>query len=417
MESEIIPIERAAVRGEGETIVIVGAGIAGVRCAISLRESGFKGTLKLLNAEPHLPYDRPPLSKAVLAGEQTVEHISLDPRGELASGGVEVRSNARCVKIDRSARLLELANGETMSWNRLVLATGSRVRTLPELPEGMPHVHYLRTLDHALRLRGALQTGSTVAVIGAGVIGLEVAASLVALGATVTVVDPAPRVMGRSACPELGDLLLSRHELAGVRFHLGTIIERVEHEGDRIILTLSNGAELMADEVVVGVGVLPAVDLATDCGLAVDRLGVVTDGRGQTSDPAIYAAGEVAYHVNSLLGRHDRQETWAHAAAHGTHVGHALMGRQDDYSERASYWTDQYDLAVQVTGLPSGEVNVVRGDLANDGGMIFHLVDGVIAGITSVNAVRQLRAARKLLGQPGDPTTLRDPDVDLKQST
>lgn len=415
MEERFSPIEGSAAPGESETILIVGAGIAGVRCAFGLRESGFKGTLRLLDAEPHPPYDRPPLSKAVLAGEQTIEQIYLDPRKELESGDVEVRSNARCVKIDRTARLLELASGEIMSWSRLVLATGSRVRTLPELPEGMPHVHYLRTLDHAMRLRRTFRAGITVAVVGAGVIGLEVAASLVALGATVTVVDPAPRVMGRSACPELGDLLLSRHERAGVRFNLETTIERVEHVGDRIALTLSNGTDLMADEVVVGVGVLPAVELAVDCGLTVDRLGVVTDGRGQTSDPAIYAAGEVAYHINSLFGRHDRQETWAHAAAHGTHVGHALMGRQGDYAERASYWTDQYDLAVQVIGLPSGDTNVVRGNLASEGGMVFHLVEGVIAGITSVNAARQLRAARKLLGQRGEPATLRDPCFDIKQ--
>lgn len=408
-------ITAAGTPGPDDTVVIVGAGIAGVRCALALREAGFVGAVKLLNAEEHVPYDRPPLSKAILAGEQGMARIVLAKPGELEKARIELISNACCTRIDLATHQVELANGDMIGWDRLVLATGSAVRTLPDLPQGAPGVHYLRTLDDAQRLRARIETVKAVAVVGAGVIGLEVAASLTSLGVAVTVIDPGPRVMARSASPPLSDLLLARHQAAGVRFHLGTTATSIKREGNGFALTLSDGSELPVDDIVVGVGVDPRCDLATGCGIAADKFGILTDEHGRTSDPMVYAAGEVAYHINVALGRYDRQETWAHAAAHGEHVGHAIMGRDDGYAELSSYWTDQYDLAIQVHGVPIGEVDIVNGDLSADGGLVFHLVDGAIGGVTSINAVRQLRTARKLIGRTIDPALLADPTTDFKQ--
>lgn len=404
--------DELGIPGPEAKIVIVGAGIAGLRTALTLRGYGFEGSITLLNAERHDPYDRPPLSKSVLVTGE--EGIVLDPRGELAANKIEVISCAKCIAIDRSVRVVELEDGERRTFDRLVIATGSSIRILAEMPPGTPGIHYLRTLDDARGLRKVLGQPSSFAIVGAGVIGLEVAASLRGLGHRVCVIDPASRVMARSASPPLGAYLQQRHINEGVDLRLETSIASYARCKDGIALMLRDGSEVIADQVVVGIGVIPNSDLGTQCGLETVPQGIVVDASGRTSDPAIYAAGEVAYHRNVLLGRHDRQETWAHAAAHGEHVAKAIMGCTDGYSELSSYWTDQYDLNVQVFGAAIGERDIVRGDITN-GGLIFHLVEARVAGVTAINAVRELRAAKKLVGRSIDPDRLADISEDIKQ--
>ena len=404
----------SAVPGRDDTIVIVGAGIAGVRAALTLREAGFEGHIKLLSDEANAPYDRPPLSKAVLIDPEGEKNIGLDPDAQLAAKGVELMTSARCVSIDREGRAIHLDSGAIIPYQRLILATGSSVRQLDIFPYGAPRVHYLRYLQDALNLREAVRLPCRLAIVGAGVIGLEVAASLVSQGHKVTVVDPADRVMGRSASEPLGQYLTRRHLAEGVDLRLSASITSVSQENDELRLTLADGGELFVDHVIVGVGVMPNYELAQACGLEVQSSGIVVDERGCSSDPAIYAAGEVAFYMNADLGRHDRQETWAHAVAHGEHVARAIMGVDDAYRERASYWTDQYDINVQVLGEPIGEQNIVRGDLDGSGGLIFHLRGQKITGVTAVNAVRQLRAARKILGATvTEPNMLADETVSL----
>lgn len=399
---------------ENSRVVIVGAGLAGVRAAFSLREAGFTGSILLLSDEEHLPYDRPPLSKAVLmkAGEES--RIYLTRPEELAAAKVELRLGARCAALHPVRRMVELQGGEAIGYDRLVLATGSSVRALADLPPGTDYVHYLRTLDDALRLRGAMENARKVAIIGAGVIGLEAAAVLADGTRSVLVIDPADRVMARAASPLLSNFLEDRHRAAGVDLRLGTHIATIDRTADGPTFTLSDGHRFQADLVLVGIGVVPNIALAEQAGLSTAPTGIMVDSAGRTSDPFIYAAGEIAWHFNDRLGRHDRQETWAHAAAHGDHVGRMLIdGHDPAYTEQSSYWTDQYDIAVQVFGTPIGERDVVRGNRAEGSFLIFHLKDDEVIGITSVNAARALRQGKKLLGQHiTDLAALADPGSD-----
>jgi NADPH-dependent 2,4-dienoyl-CoA reductase/sulfur reductase-like enzyme len=393
---------------EDQSVVIVGAGLAGVRAAEGLRQAGFPGRVILLGEEAHEPYDRPPLSKAVLKTGGDAGGLALSPAGAMAAIGVEVRLGARAIAIDRPARTVELAGGERLGYDRLILATGSRPRILAALPPHAPGVSYLRTLDDALALRGRLAPGVRLAIVGGGVIGLEAAASARALGCEVTLVEAEGRLMARSAAPAVAAFLEARHRAEGVDIRLSTRVAMAE-PGAAWRMGLSDGAILEAQAVLVGVGVVPNLELARDSGLETTPDGIVVDAFGATSDPRIFAAGEVAFHVNARSGARERQETWVHAAAHGEHVGLALVATQPPYAQTPSYWTDQYDIAIQVAGAPLGETDVVRGDVAAGRFLVFHLAQGLIAGVTSVNAVHELRAAKKLIGsRPSDPAALAD---------
>jgi NADPH-dependent 2,4-dienoyl-CoA reductase/sulfur reductase-like enzyme len=411
MVTAIEPLERA-----DQCVVIVGAGLAGLRVAEGVRGAGFRGRVVLVGEEAHLPYDRPPLSKAVLQVEGHEHSIGLSPEGAIASLDIDLRMGRRAVSIARDTRELLLADGERIAYDRLVIATGSRVRTLDVLPPGAPGVHYLRGLDDALALRAELSMGARVALVGGGVIGLEVAASVRARGCSVAVIEAGERTMARAASQPISNFIQGRHLREGVELHMGTTVSGAEFEqAGPIRLRLSNGVDLEADVVVVGVGVAPNLDLALDSGLDVRADGIIVDGRGTTSDPTIYAAGEVAVPFNGAYGRHDRQENWAHAAAHGEHVGHALAAPAEDYHQIASYWTDQYDINLQVFGAPIGETDVVRGDPASGKFLVFHLIGGRVAGVSAVNAVREFRTAKRLIGaaQPADLDALANPAVDL----
>jgi len=408
--------EPLAPLSSGDTVVVVGAGLAGLRTAEGLREAGFAGRVVLVGEEPHPPYDRPPLSKVVLTNEGHEHQIGLLPEADLEALNLDLKLGRAVIAIDRRARAVTLSDGEAIAYDRLVLATGSTIRVLPGLEPEQPGVHYLRTLDEALALRTALASAKRVAVIGAGVIGLEVAASAAKPDRLVTVIEAGDRAMSRAASPTISDFITGKHLDAGVNLRFGTTVTEVKTSASGLILTLSNSETLACDLVLVGIGVTPNDSLARAAGLDVQPGGVLVDGRGASSDPAIYVAGEVALHFNGLHGRHDRQETWAHAAAHGLHVGRSLMGPDDDYREMASYWTDQYDFTLNVIGEPIGEQDVVRGDPASGQFLVFHLVGGKVVGVSGVNAARELRTAKRLIGSGRviDLGVLADTAVDLK---
>jgi NADPH-dependent 2,4-dienoyl-CoA reductase/sulfur reductase-like enzyme len=359
------------------------------------------------------------LSKEVLLKPGREHAIGLIPEGALFASGVEMKLGRAASAIDRVAREVTLSDGERVRYDKLVLATGSRLRTLSTLPPGTPGVHYLRGLDDALALRAAIAQATQVVIVGGGVIGLEIAAAARVSGRPVMVIEAQHRVMSRTTAPLVSDFFQRRHTAEGVEFRFGlTVHGAAPVNGAGLELQLSDGTQIVADVVVVGIGVIANSTLAEDCGLTVQDKAILVDACGRTSDPSIFAAGEVTLHYSGLRGRHERQETWAHAAAHGYHVGRCAVGAESEYAEVASYWSDQYDINLQVFGAPAGEVDIVRGAPESGKFLVFHVAEGLVAGVSAINSVRELRAAKKLIGlqAPHDPNALADASVPLTAS-
>ncbi len=408
-----IPMDLAA---PDASIVIVGAGLAGVRVAESLRDNGFEGRVLLLSDEPHEPYDRPPLSKDVLLDPEREHTISLATATDLAARGIELRLGAQVVQIDRAAKSVTLVSGEALPYTRLILATGSRARRFALAPEPHDAVHYMRTLDDARRLRSWLDGKATLAVVGGGVIGLEAASVASRLGKAVTVIEAGQRVMARSVAPVVSRILEQMHVAAGVKFRFGATISEIRSAGDTLEIELGDGRAVQADALLIGIGASPNIEIAEAAGLKTEQGGIVTDAYGRTSDPAIFAAGEVALYAGA--SGLERQETWAHAEAHGSFVGRAVLGDDRLYDVMPTYWSDQYDTSLQVAGRPVGEEDVLRGDPASGRFIVFHLVGGAIVGVSSAGMPREMRQAKALISARKcvAPVLLADPAFDLKSA-
>jgi 3-phenylpropionate/trans-cinnamate dioxygenase ferredoxin reductase subunit len=401
------------------THVIIGGGQAGGRAAEAMRAAGFDGRIVILAGEPRRPYERPPLSKQVLTGEAPDDAAFLREPGYYADHGIEVRTGAEAVAIDRREKAVALADGTTLGYDKLLLATGSRVKRLP-LPGGdLAGVHYLRTLDDAVALRGDLGSGRRLVIVGGGYIGLEVAASARKLGCAVTVLEAADAVMRRQIAPELGHWFAARHRAHGVDLRLGAQVARFEAARGRVAaVTCADGTRLDADAVVVGVGVAPNTDLAEAAGLTCDD-GIVVGETGQTDDPAIFAAGDVTRHWNPVLGRRLRLESWQNAQFQADAAGRGMAGEAHRHGLVPWFWSDQFDINLQMVGLPERWDRVVwRGDPAADRAFsLFYLRDGQVVGANAVNQGRDIAPARKLIetGARPDPAALADPGTSLKK--
>jgi 3-phenylpropionate/trans-cinnamate dioxygenase ferredoxin reductase subunit len=402
---------------DGRRIVIVGAGQAGGTAAAALREGGFAGRILLLGEEPHPPYERPPLSKEVLTRPEPATPW-LRPPGAWEGLGVEVLTGARAVRLDPAAGRLGLGDGRDVAWDALLVATGGRARRLPDaLGPGAARVHYLRTMEDALRLRAALGPGVRVAVVGAGVVGLECAASARALGSEVVVVEAAPRPLGRCVAPEIADWLVDLHRERGVAIRLGARLLGLEAEGAGVRLRL-DGEDLSADVVVAGVGMERDVALAEGAGIAVEDGAVACDEFGRTSAPGVLAAGDAAAWHHPLYGRRLRLESWQSAQGQALAAARTLLGAPEPHAEVPWFWTDQHGANVQIAGLPQEAARTVwRG--APEGGRFaaFHLDEGGrVVAATTVNQGRDMRFARALVRARAavDPGLLADETVPLK---
>jgi NADPH-dependent 2,4-dienoyl-CoA reductase/sulfur reductase-like enzyme len=308
-----------------------------------------------------------------------------------------------------------LDNGDTVDYEQLVFATGSRPRILPLLSPATPGVFYLRTLDDALALRVAMQQASSLIVIGGGVIGLEVAAVATQCGITTTIIEAGPRLMARAATPMLSQVLEQVHAAHGVSIRCNAQPIGFEYGNDSHTVTLSDGTVLVADLIVVGIGVVPEITVALMAGIVCGVAGIVVDGHGRTNVDGVFAAGEVAYAFNTSSGWHERHESWHHAAAHGQHVGHSLVAAGEDYSEICGYWSDQYDLNINVFGSVDGDDLAIRGDIDTRQFAIYHLRQGAIVGITCVNSPKDLRVGKQLVKARAvvSKTALEDPRTNL----
>ncbi len=396
-------------------LVIIGAGPAGMRAAEVLRQKAPEAEITLIGDEPHPPYDRPPLSKGFITEGLAPPRLWLKPESFYAEQRIRLRLSTPALAIDRTRKAVELAGGERVPYDKLLLATGCRGRTLPEELAGAP-VHYLRSLADAEAIRAALRPGLELVLIGGGFIGLEIAASATKLGAKVTVLEMAPRLMSRGVPAPVSDFVRALHERHGVEFEFEARLVGVARGADGRPLVETRRRDYPADLVIAGIGAAPNTALAEAAGLAVDD-GIRVDSQGRTSDADIFAAGDVTRHDNPLLGRAIRVESWQVALNQAAVVAAAMLGAGDAYAELPWLWTDQYDCNIQVLGLFEPGLDMVeRRDPAGAGFTLLGLDgEGRIAAAITVNSGRDMAVLRRLvaLRAPLPRDRLADPTQKL----
>ena len=393
------------------TYVVVGAGLAGAKAVETLRGEGFSGPVTLIGSETERPYERPPLSKGLLLGTAKRESAFVHPAGWYAENDVDLRLGTTATGLDPGRKVVRLSGGEEISYERLLLATGATPRPL-SVPGG-ERALTLRTLADSQRISDAVTEATRLVVVGAGWIGLEVAAAARSRGATVTVVGTSAVPLGRILGDEIATVFADLHRSHGVTFHLGTSAVSVSADAVR----LADGTEIPADVVVAGIGVTPNVALAADAGLAVGD-GVLVDHRLATSDPDIFAAGDLAGVDHPLLKARIRVEHWANALNGGPVAAKAMLGQDVSYDRLPYFYTDQFDLGMEYVGwLPPGTPGevVVRGDLSTREFIAFWLLDGRVAAGMNVNIWDVNDQIRDVIrsGTVVDRARLADPEVPL----
>jgi 3-phenylpropionate/trans-cinnamate dioxygenase ferredoxin reductase component len=397
-------------------VLIVGAGHAGFQLAASLRQHGYGERVCLINNEAHLPYQRPPLSKAYLKGEGRPDSLMFRPDKFYREQHIELIGD-RAVSIDRGARRLLLASGASLDYGHLVLATGARNRLLDILNANLRDVRYLRILDESEALRQRIASARHALVIGAGFIGLEFAATARARGLEVDVVEVGSRVMARAVTAEISEFFQERHTAAGIRIHLGVQATSIESDGTNVTgVSLSDGHHVPADLVVVGVGVLPSVELAAQAGLPV-AAGIIVNEQLLTSDPNISAIGDCALFASPRFGGSLRLESVQNATDHARCVAARLTGDAKTYDGLPWFWSDQGDDKLQIAGLTTGYDHVaVRGDRTTRSFSAFCYKSGQLVGIESINRAADHVFGRRILAMNRsiEPEQAADLSFDLK---
>ncbi|SFL30226.1 NAD(P)/FAD-dependent oxidoreductase [Methylobacterium pseudosasicola] len=401
-------------------IVVAGAGQAGFQLAASLREGGFRDPITLVGDETALPYQRPPLSKAYLAGKTDAEGLFLRQPGFFAEHAITHRPGIRAVAIDRAGRSLQLSDGQSLAYDHLVLATGARNRPLPVPGADFPNVQQLRGLADADALRAALGEAKAIVVVGAGFIGLEFAAVAAARGLSVTVVESADRPMARAVSPEIGQFFRAAHEAMGVHFAFGAGVTAITGRAGRATgIVLADGRELPADFILIGIGVLPNRELAAEAGLPAED-GVRVDAFLATPDPAISAIGDCVRFPSPFAHGLTpdgtvRIESVQNAIDQGRCLAARLNGKPAAYGALPWFWSDQGPHKLQIAGLSGpGDASVVRGSGAAFS--VFRFRDGALRAVESVDRAGDHMIARRLLaaGTPLTPEQAADPGFDLK---
>ena len=399
-----------------QTVVIAGAGHAAGQVVASLRQKRFDGAIVLIGEERWLPYQRPPLSKKYLAGELPAERLYFKPPDFYDDPAIDVRLNSRVTAIDPDNHDIETATGEKIRYDKLVLALGSRARSLDVSGSELDGVHYLRTIDDVDRIRGDIDRAQDVAIIGAGYIGLEVAAVIRQLGRNVTILEMADRVMSRVVSPAVSDFYQAQHEKHGVMLLLSTGLEAFTGDGRVNAVRTTAGQTIPADTVVVGVGIVPNTELAATSGLDVDD-GIVVDDRCRTSNIDIYAVGDCTSHPNGIYGRRLRLESVHNALEQAKTAAANICDEDVSYEQVPWFWSDQYELKLQIAGISEGyDEVVVRGDPESAAFSCLYLREGRLIACDSINAPRDFVQSKTLIAKRKriDPGYLGDPDRPLK---
>ena len=398
-----------------ETVVIVGGGQAGAQVALTLRHQGFAGSITIVGAEPYAPYDRPPLSKDFLAGKVPRERLFMRAETFYAEQRITLRLNETVTAIDRAGHILRLAGGDTMAYDKLVLATGGRVRPMECPGAQLPGIHYLRGIDDVEGFRDQLTLGAKVVLVGGGYIGLETAAVAVSRGCNVTVIEAMDRVLERVTAPEMSAFYTEVHRGNGVDIQTGMTVTSFTG-GSRISGVKCGPTSFDADLVVVGIGIIPNDDLARAAGLDTAG-GIMVDDCARTADPDIYAAGDCTNHPSALYGGRHRVESVGNAVGQGKTAALAILGKPQPFNDVPWFWSDQYDLKLQMTGLARpGDQTVLRGDQHSRKFSLCYLRDGVLTACHAVNLSKDALQAKPLIAARArpDPARLADATITFK---
>ncbi len=399
-----------------ERVVIAGAGHAAGQLVASLKQQKFAGQIVLVGDEPYLPYQRPPLSKKYLSGDLLAERLYVKPASFYDDPQIDLRLATRISEIDRNRKTLKTNNGD-IAYDKLILALGSRVRRLDVEGADLDGVHYLRNIADVDGIRAELQNKKRAVIVGAGYIGLEVAAVMRQLGLDVTVVEMADRVMSRVVSPEISDFYQIEHTTQGVKLRLSTGITAFRGDGRVDAVETADGELIPADFVVIGVGIVPNTELATHAEIIVAD-GIVVNDQCQTNDPDIYAVGDCTSHPNSIYGRQLRLESVHNAVEQARTAASNICGKETHYSQVPWFWSDQYDLKLQIAGLSTGYDDVViRGNPADRSFACLYLKDGKLIATDAVNSPKEFVQSKALIAAHTvvDRDQLADTEVQLKE--
>ena len=401
-----------------DSIVIVGSGHAGAQGAESLRRESFEGRIVLIGAEPHLPYQRPPLSKKLLAGELPFERALLKSAAYYEQARIELQMGTRVQSIECRDHRVLLESGAALAYDRLLLCPGSEARRLTVPGVDLGGVYYLRTIDEVEAIRARCRPGARLVVVGGGYIGLEIAATCIKLGVDVTVLEMMDRVMNRVVAPEVSAFFAAEHAAQGVKLHCNTAVAAFDGEGEIRQVVCSDGRRFAADVVVIGVGIVPVTSVAAAAGIACDN-GIVVDEYCRSSDPDVYAAGDCTNHPSRRYGRRVRLESVDNAFEQARSAAANMLGKNVIHDKVPWFWSDQFDLKLLIVGLAqSYDRCVLRGDPATRSFSACYLRDGELIALDAVNNPRDYMAARKLISERSrpDPVRLADSSIALKDS-
>lgn len=404
---------------QDQSCVIVGASHAGAQLALSLRRDGWEGAIVLIGEEDCLPYHRPPLSKDYLSGSKSFESILIRKADAYEKAGVDVRLGVRVEAIDRQAKSLALSTGETLAYDKLALAIGARVRRIPVPGLDKAGVYGLRTVADIAGIQNAASGAGKAVIVGGGYIGLETAASLRKMGLEVTVLEMLPRVLGRVTAPEVSAFYTRVHREEGVEILTGAGVSEIVGGGAVAAVRCADGSEHPADLVILGTGIVPNVELAEAAGLKVGN-GIVVDACARTSDPDIVAAGDCTFHPSALYGGDVRLESVQNATDQAKTASATICGKPEPYAALPWFWSDQFDLKLQIAGLSQGYDDlVIRGDIAGSRSFsAWYFAGEKLLAVDAVNDTRSFMLAKKLLttGTPVNKSIIADPAADLKAS-
>ena len=394
-------------------MVIIGAGHAAGQAAASLRQEKYTGPRTIIGDEAHLPYQRPPLSKAYLSGSQEVDRVYLRAEKFYQEKEIDLKLSTRATAIDPDAKAVELEDGSKIDYDKLLISTGSRPRLLSIPGSDLGGIHYLRTIDDVDGIRADMHEGANLVIVGGGYIGLEVAAVGIEQGLNVHVLEMEDRILQRVTTPTMSKYYDELHRGRGVQIHTNTGVTGFSGDA-KVQKVMCGDTEFAADMVIVGIGIVPNIELAEAAGIICDN-GIVVDDHCQTSNPDIYAAGDCTNHPNALLDRRLRLESVPNAMDQARTSASNMLGGDKSYAAIPWFWSDQYELKLQMVGFSAdGNREVMRGDMASNQFAVFYLKDNTVVAADTVNSPKEFMLCKQLVGKEADSAVLADSTSDLK---